>query len=351
MDRCRNVCLTLNNWTQSEYDELLNYDEFKYIILGKEIGKDKQTPHLQGYGEFKKRISLTKLKKLNKRIHWEPRRGTQKQAIEYCKKENNFEEKGIKNNQGQRKDLKKCINIVKKKNFRALFKNEPPNFQQIKVCEKYLTYCENKRDWKPEVIWIHGESGLGKTRLAHLLASEGKIAPADVYIKDNTQWWDGYDKHETIIIDDFRASQMKFTYLLKILDRYEMRVEVKGGYRQLLAKKIIITSIEKPQNAYTITKQQDEPIKQLIRRIDKIVDIKEAGETFEEINFSNWTMDTSRGNTSPTLVTIPSNDIISSNQITNGTITLSTESRNKHLNRLSSRRRRSRNITLNRDNL
>ena len=41
------------------------------------------------------------------------------------------------------------------------------------------------------------------------------------------------DKHETIIIDDFRASNLKFNYLLKLLDRYPMRIETEVCYRQL----------------------------------------------------------------------------------------------------------------------
>jgi hypothetical protein len=82
MDRSNNWVFTLNNYTESNLDTLKNLG--KYIIFGKEIG-EKCTPHLQGYIEFEKRITLGKLKKTDKRIHWEKRRGSQKQAINYCK--------------------------------------------------------------------------------------------------------------------------------------------------------------------------------------------------------------------------------------------------------------------------
>jgi hypothetical protein len=36
---------TLNNWTQHEYDKLLNID-CKYMCIGKEVG-EMGTPHLQ----------------------------------------------------------------------------------------------------------------------------------------------------------------------------------------------------------------------------------------------------------------------------------------------------------------
>ena len=43
---------------------------------------------------------------------------------------------------------------------------------------------------------------------------------------------------------------MKFDYLLRLLDRYPMRVEGKGTSRQMLSKKIIITSIFSPEETY-----------------------------------------------------------------------------------------------------
>jgi len=72
------------------------------------------------------------------------------------------------------------------------------------------------------VLWSYGFREIKKK------ASEFN----DIYWKDDTKWWDGYDKHESIVIDDFRASNIEFNHLLKLLDRYPMRIETKGGYRQ-----------------------------------------------------------------------------------------------------------------------
>lgn len=262
MERYRCACFTLNNWTEEELTNLENI-KYQYMIIGKEKGKE-GTPHLQGYIEFDKRKSMKQLKKINNRIHWERRKGTQFQAISYCMKEKDFKEYGEKKIQGKRNDLTKARELVKKKGMRALLDQDIcPNNQEIRVCEKYLTYCEETRKEKPEVIWIYGRSGIGKTRLAHELGGN------DIYMKDESIWWDGYDRHETVIIDDFRGKHMNFTYLLKLLDRYEMRVQVKGGYRQILAKKIIITSIKAPELAYSFG-MDEEPKEQLLRRIDKI---------------------------------------------------------------------------------
>ena len=43
-------------------------------------------------------------------------------------------------------------------------------------------------------------------------------------------WFDGYDGQDTAIFDDFRASGNRFSYILRLIDRYPMDVPVKGGF-------------------------------------------------------------------------------------------------------------------------
>jgi len=91
----------------------------------------------------------------------------------------------------------------------------------------------------------------------------------DVYTKNTgTKWWDGYDGHEDVIIDDFRDSWWPLTYMLALLDRYEFLVENKGGHRQMRAKRIVVTSIFAPDTMYENT---GECKIQLLRRVDHII--------------------------------------------------------------------------------
>jgi len=83
----------------------------------------------------------------------------------------------------------------------------------------------------------------------------------------NLKWWEGYDKHEDVIFDDFRNDFCTFHELLRILDRYPYKIECKGGSRELLAKRIFITCPFSPHDAYP---SSCEDIQQLIRRITKI---------------------------------------------------------------------------------
>lgn len=258
----RNFCFTLNNWTQVEYDELQRNNAFEYIIIGKEVGET-GTPHLQGYCELKKRTRFaTVCGYFGNRGHIEARRGTQDQAIDYCKKGGEFAEYGQRRIQGVRVDLDRIRTIAADDGMREV--TRVGNLQQIHVAEKFLTYNETARNWLTEVIWIWGPSGSGKSKKAREI-----INMDDCFIKnEGSKWWDGYDGHEDIILDDFRDSWWPLTNMLGILDRYEYRVEVKGGWRQLKPKRIVITTIRPPEAHYM---GLGEPSMQLLRRLSQVI--------------------------------------------------------------------------------
>lgn len=90
----RKIVFTLNNWSDSDYDEIVKWcnDHKYYYIIGKEIGDEKKTPHLQGYVDFTgKQVYFTTLKKLNAKMHFESAKGTRDDNVKYCSKEGDFE--------------------------------------------------------------------------------------------------------------------------------------------------------------------------------------------------------------------------------------------------------------------
>lgn len=256
MDRFRNFCFTINNYTNDDI-QLMKTLPYQYLIYGYEKGES-GTPHIQGYCELNKVVRFNALKNIIPKAHIEHRKGTSEQAANYCKKDKNFFEFGEPKKQGNRIDLDNIRDVAMEDGMRKV--TAIGNLQQINTALKFLTYNEEPRNWECHVIWITGASGSGKSRLAH------EIAP-EAYSKDGSKWWDGYDGHEDIIIDDFRDSWWDLTFMLKLLDRYELRVEVKGGYRQIRAKRIIITSIKHPTECYLNT---GECKKQLLRRVHEV---------------------------------------------------------------------------------
>lgn len=102
MSVSRSWCFTINN---PEGPPALP-ENSKYIYQLEE-GESK-TPHYQGYVIFSSAQRLSALKKLIPSAHWEPRRGSHEQAMEYCRKEPRLEPTVIHNmesHQGKRNDL------------------------------------------------------------------------------------------------------------------------------------------------------------------------------------------------------------------------------------------------------
>ena len=54
------------------------------------------------------------------------------------------------------------------------------------------------REFKTDVVVLFGPTGCGKTR-----AVMDRYGARNVYIKDASQWWDGYDVQPVVLLDEF----------------------------------------------------------------------------------------------------------------------------------------------------
>ena len=94
------------------------------------------------------------------------------------------------------------------------------------------------------VYVYYGRTGTGKSRRAWEEAGDA------AYAKDpRSKFWCGYRDHVNVVIDEFRGG-IDISHMLRWLDRYPVRVEVKGSSRPLKASKIWITSNLHPMNWY-----------------------------------------------------------------------------------------------------
>jgi len=168
---------------------------------------------------------------------------------------------------GRRNDIASIKQIALTEGMRAVTL-VATNAQQITVAEKMLKYHEKPKTWKPYVKWYWGDSGSGKS---HEIMRQAKlINPDDIYQKnEDNKGFDGYDGHDIVIIDDFRDDWWKLTNMLHMLDSSGFKVESKGGMRQFRPHHIFITSIRHPKTYYN---NCGEPIHQLLRRIEEIVE-------------------------------------------------------------------------------
>lgn len=255
----RTYCFTLNNYSADELQSVKDIP-CKYLIFGKEVGAS-GTPHLQGTISFQSPISFLSIKKKIPRAHIEVCKDVNA-SIEYCKKDNDFYETGDRPRMGERTDIQAVKSMLKEGcNLRKIVEYTE-SYQSIRHAEIHLKYFEKPRSHKPYVVWCHGKTGTGKSKFAYEQC-EGH----DCYTAMSTgKWFEGYDGHTHVIIDDMRKDFMKFHELLRLLDRYAMRVECKGGSRQFVATHIYITSCYHPNDLF----ETREDVNQLIRRLDEI---------------------------------------------------------------------------------
>lgn len=261
MSKTHAYCFTWNNYTDANI-ESLKAQQYKYLVFGRELAPTTGTPHLQGYIYYKHQRTISAIAKQLKGIHLTQANGNPFANRDYCTKDNNFEEYGTIPKQGARSDIVEVKEAIKEGHgIRDLVENGTIiNYQGLKLAERLITYYEKPRTEKPTVQWFYGSTGTGKTRKAYELFPDAYTAMS------TNRWYEGYDGHKAVIIDDMRKDFCKFHELLRILDRYSLRIEVKTSSRQFVATDIIITSCYHPREMF----ETREDVGQLIRRIDKI---------------------------------------------------------------------------------
>lgn len=243
----------------------------KYICYGREICPKTDREHLQGFVYFKDGKSMKAAKKFLNSIdaHLEIARGSPEQNRKYCMKEGNFIEWGDLPRQGKRNDIQVHKEALENgANMRDIIINSRSN-QSIQYAQKWLTYMEKKRDWKTIVYWLWGNTGLGKTTWAKSICKD-----KNPHFQHSTnKWWDGYDAHEVVVLDELRPKFFNYNMeeALSLLYFTPLQVAIKGGFRSMLAKVIIITSPKNPRCFFEDSSEEDSA--QLVRRIEHVHEI------------------------------------------------------------------------------
>lgn len=258
---------TLNNYSAQQHQMLLDIPK-KYGIIAKEGKAEEKTDHLQFVITFTQTMRLAALKKICPQAHWEVVRNLNL-AIIYCMKEGDYIIQDNKK-QGQRTDLKEVVDFIKEKkgNQRAVLDAYPNEFLKYganiaKVCALSVP----PRDKPPVVVWISGETCLGKTRaVSDWCKRTNKSCWTSTASLDD--FWNGYENQDVALFDDFRSTTCKFEWLIKILDRYPIITNIKGSYTQVNSDYIFITSCHTAETCYDSNSRRENVV-QLTRRITK----------------------------------------------------------------------------------
>lgn len=258
MSRGRLYCFTDFIRKISFYEGLT----YSYIIIGEETCPETKKVHWQGFIHFANARSFSSVQKEFHPRHIELCKGSVKQNITYCSKDNNIIlEDGECPNQGKRSDLVEVCDKIKEgiPLAQIIGENTP-------VCVKYLKNLKEiheilnpqpKRNWKTKVIVLWGEAETGKTRTA--------IEAGAVSIKWTGQFMNNYNNQDIVLWDDFDCTRMDRDLFCELTDRYPATINVKYGIKEWNPKTIYITSNFDPSLWYgggkAISRRLDEVIK------------------------------------------------------------------------------------------
>lgn len=237
----------------------------QYCVYEHELCPTSGRQHLQGFFRLRSSCRLLQARSLlglPLGTHMEKARGTDEENRTYCTKTNDrVVELGSLVTQGQRTDLEEIK--VKVLQAGAVPIAEIRNFQQLRFAQGLLAYA-TCHSGPRKVWWLHGKTGTGKTRAAVAKFPDAWIT------SDSLKWFDAYNGQEAAIFDDFRPCFCAFSFLLRLLDRYPLRVQIKGGFVPWNVKYIIITCNKSPADCWYAETREN--IDQLLRRIDVIID-------------------------------------------------------------------------------
>lgn len=219
------------------------WQHVRYVVWQAERGALMETEHLQGYVVFNTPMTLAAVRKCNGRAHWEIRAGTHEEARAYCMKADTRisgpYEHGEQPRQGERTDLAAVAEYARDHTLADIADTYPVHYIRYhRGLQAFKFEITRPRSHKTDLIIYWGPPGTGKSRRAY------ETWPGAFWLnkgRDGNVWWDGYEGQETVVIDEFYG-WLSIDFMSRLIDRYPLAVEVKGGTVQFIARRVVITS-------------------------------------------------------------------------------------------------------------
>lgn len=179
-----------------------------------------------------------------------------------------------KGGQGTRTDLESIHEKIKAGVRAAELVEECPKALRLEKCIKWDQFLQNEKKSDRQLAGVNvtvlwGDSGSGKTQWAinHLVHNDYFKLDC-TGLKGAALWFDGYEGQDTLILDDFDNEVCNCAFLKLLLDKYKLRLQIKGGHSWACWHYVVITSNIHPADWWH--GERAENIAALRRRINEI---------------------------------------------------------------------------------
>lgn len=285
--RSKNWVFTLNNPRGLLHPDADGYADLgvTFVTYQEEVGDQTLddgrvvgTHHLQGYLELKARKTLSLVRELPglEGAHFEVRRGTQAEAIEYANKDdtrlNGPYAWGTKaeSKQGRRNDLldvKARIDAGDARLVDLFDNNFGPLVRYGRGIGQYIHLKTPPRDFHTTVFLFIGASGTQKSTLSRLIAASlGSVyyVPSP---KGSGLYYDNYDYQDVLFFDEFDGNVMTPTAFNSLCQPFAFTLPCHGAAgAQMRSKYIFICSNYHP--SFWWKNRNGDQVYQTVRRID-----------------------------------------------------------------------------------
>lgn len=211
-------------------------DEMQYLVFQREVCPSSGRTHYQTFVIFKSRKRMETVKRLmGNNAHVEPARSDDSTCISYCTK---LDTRASHPKEfGEKPQRKRKVHEMLHMDVRSILEEQPQLWRSVRQLKEAKLALSLPRNTPTETILLTGGTGTGKSKISHLISQYlGEAA----WIDPALQWFDQYEGQALAIVDEFRGCSA--SQILRLADRYPLRVPIKGSFVEWRPSFMILTS-------------------------------------------------------------------------------------------------------------
>lgn len=227
-------------WLITSYeDDFTVTEEVEFSVYQREVCPNTHREHWQCFVGFKARKRFSTVRRLYPGCHIEVMRGSVNESVSYCSKEDSrlwgpYFVGEVPSAQAKQDILGELTRFPVKE----VITRQPKLWRSVRQMRELRTLLSEPRNHLTEGVLLTGLTGTGKSRIASTICD---FLGRSAWISPELQWFDGYDGEELVILDEVRPP-ISIPMTLRVLDRYPLKVPVKGGFTNWAPHLVIMTS-------------------------------------------------------------------------------------------------------------